>query len=171
MICKMLKVFGLALLSLQTPAATPTKPPKPLLVQIQRLGELLRDSSASWYRESTQVQFVKPRKEEEMALAVFTVEGFGGGNGHVQYLAAFSVEGSGSTQHFSLIDVLQVGGKGWRGIQQLNARLSPGPARGELRIKLDAMTVGPDDAPNFPSQTSTIELALKAGRLTELSPP
>lgn len=153
-------------------AAAPAKPPKPLLAQIQRLGELLRDSHAVLYPEATQVQFVSPRKGEEMALTVFTVEGFGGGNSHVQYLAAFSIEPRDQGKpHYTLVDVVQIAGKGWRGIPTLAARLAPGPARGETLIMLDALEVTADDAPNFPSKKITVTLSLKGGRLTELTSP
>ena len=113
--CRFLLALLLAALASLSVAAGPAKPPKPLLAQIQRLGELLRDSHAVLYPEATQVQFVSPRKGEEMALTMLTVEGFGGGNSHVQYLAAFSTEISDQGKpHYSLIDVVQIAGKGWR---------------------------------------------------------
>lgn len=170
--CRLALALLFATLASLSVAAAPAKPPKPLLAQIQRLGELLRDSHAVLYPEATQVQFVSPRKGEEMALTVFTVEGFGGGNSHVQYLAAFSTETSDQGKpHYTLIDVVQIAGKGWRGIPTLAARLAPGPARGETLIMLDALEVTADDAPNFPSKKITVTLSLKGGRLTELASP
>lgn len=149
----------------------PVKAPKPLLAQVQRLAELLRDSHATWYREATMVQFVKTGGEE-VALAVFTVEGFGGGNNHTQYFAAFSVEPDGQgAQHFSFLDVLPIAGKGWRGITNLSAKVSHDVKGRQTLISLDAFEVSGDDAPNFPSKKATIKLVLEGGRLAEQKQP
>jgi hypothetical protein len=43
------------------------KAPKPLIAQVQRLAELLRDSQAVWY-PATMVQFVKFREGEEIVF-------------------------------------------------------------------------------------------------------
>ena len=107
MICRLL-LLALSLLActLLTAAPASVKAPKPLLAQVQRLAELLRDSHATWYREATMVQLVRTEREE-VVLAVFTLEGFGGGNNHTQYFAAFSVEPDAKgTQHYSLLCLL-----------------------------------------------------------------
>lgn len=117
------------------------------------------------------VQFVKAGWEE-VALAVFTVEGFGGGNNHTQYFAAFSVEpGTTGAQHFSLLDVMPIAGKGWRGVMDLNATVSRGAKGGQTLISLDALEVSGDDAPNFPSKKATINIVLEGGRLAEQKQP
>ena len=87
-------VLLFCLISTGLAAAAPVsiKAPKPLLAQVQRLSELLRDSYAVWYPDATMVQLVKVREGEALALVVFTVEGFGGGNNHTQYFAAFTPE-------------------------------------------------------------------------------
>lgn len=43
-------------------AAAPIKAPKPLMVQVERLTELLRDSYAVGYPDATMVQLVKGRE-------------------------------------------------------------------------------------------------------------
>lgn len=155
-------------------AAEPTsiKAPKPLLAQVQRLTELLRDSYAVWYPDATMVQFVKPREGQELTLVVFTVEGFGGGNNHTQYFAVFSPEtDEKGRQHFSLIDVMPIAGKGWRGVRNLKAKVTWNQKSNEALIAIDALEVAGDDAPNFPSKKVTINLLLKGARLVEQKQP
>ena len=144
------------------------KAPKPLLAQVQHLTELLRDSYAVWYTDATMVQFIKLREDQELALVVFTVEGFGGGNSHTQYLAAFSPETNrNGKQHFSLVDVMPIAGKGWRSISNLNAKVTRNHKSNVALIAIDALEVTGDDSPNFPSKKITINLLLKDGRLVE----
>lgn len=149
-------------------ASGTTNVPKPLLTQVQRLTELLRDSYAVWYPEATMVQSVKIREGEALSLVVFTVEGFGGGNNHTQYLAAFTPETDvKGKQHFSLIDVMPVAGKGWRGVMNLNAKVSRNPKSNETLITFGALEVAGDDPPNFPSKKVMINFLLKDGRFVE----
>lgn len=61
-------------------APKPERPPKQLLQQVARLTDLLRDSHAVGFPEATMTQVLKPSPCGKIALAVFTVEGFGGGN-------------------------------------------------------------------------------------------
>ena len=144
------------------------KAPKPLLAQVERLTELLRDSYAVGYPDAMMVQLVKVREGEELALVVFTVEGFGGGNNHTQYFAAFTPEiDEKGKQHFSLIDVVPIAGKGWRGVMNLNAKVTRNPKTAETLIAFGGLEVAGDDAPNFPSKKVTINLLLKGGRLVE----
>lgn len=158
--------------SLVSAAPASIKAPKPLLAQVQRLIELLRDSYAVGYPDATMVQLVKGSKGEALALVVFTVEGFGGGNNHTQYFAAFTPEtNEKGKQHFSLIDVMPIAGKGWRGVMNLNAKVTWNPKTGETLIAFDGLEVAGDDAPNFPSKKVTINLLLKGGRLVEQKLP
>lgn len=158
----------LASSALVAAAPAPIKAPKPLLAQVQRLGELLRDSSAVWVADSTLVQFVKPHDGDELALVVFTVEGFGGGNNHTQYFAVFNAEKDAKGKlHYSLIDFMPIAGKGWRGIANLNAKVTRNQQGSETYMAIDAFEVAGNDAPNFPSKKVTINLVLKDGRLIE----
>jgi hypothetical protein len=144
----------------------------PLLVQVEHLAELLRDPYAEWYPEGTMVQEVPAGDGSALALVVFTLEGFGRGNNHTQYFAVFSVETDeeGGPPHYALLDALPIAGKGWRGVMDLNARVTRAAEQAGTHIALDALAVTEDDAPNFPSQPMTIRLLLKGGRLAELSP-
>jgi hypothetical protein len=168
----LLALLCLLSLSLHAAQAPADAPPRPLLEQVQRLSELLRDSYAVWYPEATQVRLLQAEGGEELALVVFTVEGFAGGNNHTQYLAAFAADADPQGQaHFSLIDVLPVAGKGWRAITEFAPQVSRDAGRNELSIAIDALEVTAGDSPNFPSQKTTVHLALKDGRLVERRSP
>lgn len=149
-------------------AAGPPLARKPLLAQVQRLTELLRDSHAVGYPNATMAQAIDLRGGRQLALAVFTVEGFGGGNNHSQFLAVFETDDETKPPHYSLIDVIHIAGKGWRGIEKLNARVFQPPKSGDINVEIDALEVGPDDSPNFPSNKTVIRLVLSQGRLTEI---
>ena len=150
-----------------------TQAPKALTDQVQRLTELLKDSHAVGSPDSIMLQMVKQGAGDNLALVIFTIEGFGGGNNHTQYLAAFNVDtdDAGKRLHFTLIDVIPIAGKGWRGIQTLNAKVSINSTRGEKTISLHALEVTATDAPNFPSKKVTINILLNDGRLSELKKP
>ena len=149
-------------------APLPPLPPKPLLAQVQRLTELLRDGRAAYYPEATLVQRLRLPGGEALVLAVFTVEGFGGGNNHTQYLAAFTPgPTNGGEEHFMLIDVIPIGGKGWRAVSTLDARAARGAKGGETLIAFDALAAAGNDAPNFPSRPVRLAIVLKNGRLAE----
>jgi hypothetical protein len=150
--------------------AAPTTPgiPKPLLVQVQRLVELLSDGYAVGYPGATRVQTIKRDIGGEIALVVFTVEGFGGGNNYSQYFAVFSPETTAKgKQHFILIDVMQIGGGGWRAIEKLNVKTTTNPKSDETIIAIEALENTDKDAYNFPSKKITINLVLENGRLSE----
>jgi hypothetical protein len=149
----------------------PQKAPKALMAQVQRLAELLRDAHATYYADFTLAQRVRPRGGDELALVVFSIEGFGGGNGHTQYLAAFTPNRrEQGEEHFTLIDVIPIGGKGWRAIPALEAKVTRAARGGETRIVFGALAVGEGDAPNFPSRPATVTVVLKNGRLAEQAP-
>ncbi|MCC6075212.1 hypothetical protein ACFPTX_01160 [Pseudomonas sp. GCM10022188] len=149
--------------------ATPKSPtPPPLQAQVQRLVELLRDPYAMGYPEATIFQTIDLDPTQKIALVIFTIEGFGGGNNHTQYLAAFNIQSNEQgTDHYSMIDVIPVGGKGWRGIENLNAKFRRDDTSGEVVFKISALEVTGEDALNFPSKKIKINIILKDGRLFE----
>ncbi len=142
---------------------------KPLTAQVQRLVDLLRDSYATGYPEATLVQMVSPSKGRRLALTVFTIEGFGGGNNHQQFFAVFEheLDKVEKREYFTLIDVMPIGGKGTRAIMELKAKTLTSKNTREVQFLIPALEVGPDDAPNFPSRKATIKLVL-GDRLTEI---
>jgi hypothetical protein len=142
--------------------------PRALALQVERLTQLLRDSHAVGYPAATMAHNIRLGPSAEATVVVFTVEGFGGGNNHTQYLALFSNErGDRGEVYYSLMDVLPIAGNGWRAIEQLRPRLLAGKGGSDPVIEIDALDVGPQDSPNFPSERSVIKLALHAGRLLE----
>lgn len=165
----MLRLPALLLFVCLSPLAVAAPPPA-LLDQVQRLGVLLGDGYAEWYREATDVQTLKLDADRMLELVLFTLEGFGGGNSHVQYLAAFQPgEDSSGQPYHTLVDVIAIGGKGWRAIDRLAARAARGRSPGEIVLTLPAKFVGPDDAPNFPGRAGSVRLALRDGRFSELT--
>lgn len=161
------------LCGLASAAPQSTQAPKALLDQVQRLTELLRDSYAAGYPDATMVQMLKAGEDDSLALVVFTIEGFGGGNAHRQYFAVFrrDTDFEGKRPHFTLIDVIPIGGKGWRGIQDLKAKILRTSEKGEIVFALEAFEVVDGDAPNFPSKKVTVSIVLTNGRLRELREP
>lgn len=166
MIRKWLVALGLALLSLQAPAAPSAKLPQPLLAQVQRLTHLLSDGDTHWAPGVTLAQRLSPGEgEEDMALVAFTLQGRRTAT-DTQYLAAFRVIRSRAGEsRFSLIDTIRIGDKGWRGLQTLKAELTQGPGAGEIRLSLDA------DAPTYSGRRTSILLSLKDGNFRELMTP
>lgn len=168
----MIRRFALVLFCqffcLSVAAAQPaSKVPAPLLGQVQRLSELLRDSHAVLYADATSVQIVKLREDNQLALVVFTLEGFGGGNNHTQFLAAFRVE---DMAYFRLLDVIPIGGKGWRAVNDLKAKVTPvkgAQVSQDASIFIDALENSTGDSTNSPSKKVTVHLLLKGGRLAE----
>jgi hypothetical protein len=88
--------------------------------EINRLVELYSDGIAMAYPEYRHVKFGKLLEQGgEAAVALFSVEGFQGGNLHEEYLAVFEpveaaeVEGK-RTNPYRLLAVQKIGGRGWR---------------------------------------------------------
>jgi hypothetical protein len=143
--------------------------PQPLVAQIERTVQLLRDSYATEYPDARMVQRTRGQNDEPVTLVVFTIEGFGGGNNHAQYLAAFEAETDREGEpHYRLLDVIPIGGKGWRAVEALNARTTHDPRSQETVFTLDVMENGPDDAMNSPSIKAVVLVKLKKGRLVEV---
>ncbi len=152
-----------------THAAMPEPTPKALEEQVGHLVALLKDSYASGYPEATLTQTLDTGEESQVTLVVFTVEGFGMGNNYSQYLAAFSPEtNEEGLLHYSLLDVIRIGGDSWRSIQSLEARLVSDPAGEQTLIDIPVMENTDDDAPNFPSRAAIIHLSVEGSQSLRL---
>ena len=88
--------------------------------EIDRLVALYSDGIAAGYPEYRHVKFAKLREGGgEAAVALFSVEGFQGGNLHEEYLAVFEpveaadIDGR-KTNPYRLLAVQKIGGRGWR---------------------------------------------------------
>ncbi len=151
------------------PASRPL--PRPLADQVGRLAELLRDSHASEYAEARMFQVIRRERSEDLVLVVFSLEGYGGGNSYTQFLAAFEADtGDPKKPHFTLLDVIAIGGRGVRTVQALNARTSANPRNTEMAFALDVLENTDSDAPNFPSRKAVLNVLLRDGRLTLRKP-
>lgn len=134
--------------------------PTPLEAQIKRLAGLLGDTYARAYPESAMVQTLSLPQGRTLAVAVFTIESFGGGNNHRQYLALFEQDRNeaGPLEHFSMLDVMLIGAKGWRAIPALKVESRVEEKTGKLLLAIPALANQPQDALNFPSRNTTIRL-------------
>jgi len=169
--------------------------PKELISQVQSVTDLLSDGDAVGYPEATMVQQIKNGKFDEVDLVVFSIEGFGGGNNYQQFFAVFLKKtAQNGNQHYKLVDVIHIGGGGWRAIQKLDAKTTSNlidvaylgedhwgdeviaglkdqniitNIKSGSTITIDAMENRGIDSPNFPSKKTTITLLLKGGRLYE----
>ncbi len=146
-------------------------PPPQLEAQVARLAALLGDSYSKSVPGSAQVQAVSLPDGRKLAVAVFTIEAYGGGNNHRQYLAVFQeeIDESGPRNHYTLLDVMLVGAKGWQAIHELKVEVELDEQSGTVRFAIPALVNVPGDALNFPSKKTMIHLAF-GGRLLEVQP-
>lgn len=153
-----LVLAGAACLAAPAHAVEPT----PLDAQIKRLAGLLGDSYATAHPEGAMVQTLNLPQGRTLAVAVFTIESFGGGNNHRQYLALFEQDRNeqGPLDHFSMLDVMLIGAKGWRAVPALKVESRVDEKTGKVVLAIPAMANLPNDALNFPSRKTTIRLEL-----------
>ena len=149
-------------------ALTGTAVPPALMAQTERLGELLRDPWASVPPKSVRAQLVP---EYNLALVVFSVTGWGGGNNFTDHLAVFhTVPADNGQIRYMLADTLEIGGKGLRSVDTLHASVQTGKDSDSLLIYVPAKANQPGDASNFPSKPVTLTFRLQNQRLTLLAP-
>jgi len=103
--------------------------------EVERLVELFSDGIAVGYPEYRHVKFAKLLDGEgEAAVALFSVEGFLGGNLHEEYLALFEpveaadIDGK-KTNPYRLLAVRKIGGRGWRTFDWDTVQITPGAVR------------------------------------------
>lgn len=144
--------------------------PQSLNTQINRLVELRRDNYASLNPRETMIQNIKLDEFDELTLVVFTLVGSSNGYNFEQYLAAFSpriVETDPKgRKHYQLIDIIQVGGKQWRVVEKLDAKVLRSHDKSDISITLGALTcmITGNDAPN---KSLKIKLLIKDQRIIE----
>lgn len=87
---------------------------------VESLVQLLGDGVSVGYPEFRSVSFGKILgSEREDAVALFSIEGFHGGNVHFEYLAIFeavepAILGAKHSKSYRLAAVSRIGGRGWR---------------------------------------------------------
>jgi len=170
-IVKIASVLALSSICIFAQAAPKNKiAPKELTVQVKKLGELLSDGYAVAYTPATFTYEIKRKDTSKLVLTVFTIEGFGGGNNHSQFLAIFEENlNEQNKPYYTYLDNIGIGGKGWRGVEELNAKVIEDKKNNALNISFDALEVGEDDAPNFPSKKVIVKVVYSKGKLTEVT--
>ena len=118
-------------------SAAETSATKFIDAEIERLVALYSDGIAVGYPEYRHVKFAKLLEAGgDAAVALFSVEGFEGGNLHEEYLAVFEpVEGAEidgrKTNPYRLLAAQKIGGRGWRTFDWDTVQI----ARGSIVLK------------------------------------
>ena len=136
--------------------------------EIDRLVALYSDGIAVGYPEYRHVKFAAGREPDGVAaVALFSVEGFHGGNLHEEYLAVFApveaadVDGK-QTNPYRLLAVQKIGGRGWRTFDWDTVQI----ARGVVTLKGKKWKA--DDPGCCPSAPTTATFRLRDGALAEV---
>lgn len=141
--------------------------------KIATLVKLLSDGYAEEYKEARGIHIFHAPMGSTIAVAVFTIEGFGAGNNHTQFMAVFATQGEElkerSPRMPSLLDVAAVGGKGRRSVDFKDISMDN---RGQdVAINLDTQEYAPDDPMCCPSRKSKTVYVIRpqvGGRLKEI---
>ena len=140
--------------------------------KVSQLVALLQDSYAQEFQKARGIKILKTGKDNAViAVAIFTVEGFRGGNNFTQYMAVFadlSEESQGRPKRLSLLDFMEVGGRGMRYVDFNDIRMKK--SKDEILITLSTLEYGPDDGkdPSIESKARFIIAPYNGGRLKEI---
>ena len=134
--------------------------PAPLDTQIARLVGLLGDSYTEADPKSALVQTLDLPHGRTLKLAAITISHYGGGTNYRQYLALFEQDRDdrGPREHFTLLDVMQVGAKGWRMVRELNAEARLDAHTGKVQLRLPVLVNTPSDVLHSPSRKASVQL-------------
>ena len=141
--------------------------------KVTQLAAMLGDSHSAASPEYRGIRTMTDRDGTTVAVAVFTVEGFGGGNNHIQYMAVFAsldAEAAGRQPRMSLIDVMAVGGKGIRAVESGNIKI--GRSKSDVVVAVPTKNYAPSDAMCCPSIKSEAQFAFQpfaGSRLKEIA--
>ena len=142
--------------------------------KVTQLAAIMGDSFSQEYQRYRGIQILRNDKEDLLAaVAVFTIEGFAGGNNYTQFMAAFaslSIEAEGHPKRMSLLDVMAIGGKGLRGVEFKNIRMRQ--SKQDVIITVPTAEYGPKDAmccPSIKSEAQFIFRPYPGGRLNEIT--
>lgn len=140
--------------------------------KVEQLAALLTDGYAVLGEQQDEVRFgILLPDRGHAAVAVFSLEGFRKSNSHNDYLAVFAhvVNETGELDDphvpYRLLDVMQIGGKGWRSFSKAPLRIEPG------LITMEGLTYAKIDPLCCPSIPFTTAFQMQDGRLQELPPP
>ena len=159
-------VFSLVLLAAVVTSGAPSRNTL-IEKEVERLVALFSDGIAVEYHPYRHIEFGKIfGSDQEDAIALFSIEGFHGGNDHAEYLAFFqSVEQgqvpSQKPRPFRLVAVTQIGGRSWRSFDGEKIKLGSG------FVTLHGKKYGPDDAACCPSVPIQITFQVTKGVISE----
>jgi hypothetical protein len=142
---------------------------------IDSLVEALRDTDAAEHRKARQVHYVSGKNE--IALVLFTIEGFNGGNNYTSYLAAFEPSwafdrSKGKAQQrnaddirkYRLVGYSPIGGKGWRSVDFTNISVE------KRQVTLPTKEYVSGDPMCCPSKNGTAIYKVENRQLVEVKP-
>jgi hypothetical protein len=119
------------------------------------------DNQASEYKKARVYKLLSGKYSRKLAVVVFTIEGFNGGNNYQFYMAIF---GSPS-ERFRLLDVIKIGEKTWRHVD-FNSVVTSGDG-----IEINTLEYQDSDANCCPSKKGKARFVLTdRNRLIETDP-
>jgi hypothetical protein len=149
--------------------ALPSPQPKTVIQKdIEKLVALYSDGFVTSYPKYWHIEFGKIfGGSREDATAIFSIEGFHGGNDDHQYLALFEAVDvaptvSGKNRPFRLVAVTQIGGRGWREFDSDHIQ-----AFGTNFVTLNGQAYGPKDAMCCPSVPIQVTFHIKNCTISE----
>lgn len=158
-------VMAIMLLSVYSQAEPPVS--KLPGTAISQLAKLCSDGIAQNSPEFRHVKYGHFFEEDsDDAIAMFSVEGFGGGNGHSEYIAFFQgvepYEANGAkTKPYMLVALMQIGGRWWRSFDWKSLSIAPGAAT------ISGKAWRSEDAGCCPTAPFTATFRLKDNRIVE----
>jgi len=136
---------------------------------LEQLAVLLSDGYAVLGEQRDGVRFGPLLPDQgHAAVTVLSLEGFRKSNSHNDYRAVFAhvVNEAGELddphEPYRLLDVMQIGGKGWRSFSEAPLSIEPG------LITLEGLTYAKSDPLCCPSIPFTTAFQMQDGRLQEL---
>jgi hypothetical protein len=161
-------IFTVLLATLTSVALAAT--PSQILIQndIKRLAAMFGDEFSTNYPAYTHIEFGKIfGGNQEDAVAIFSIEGFDGGNDDHQYLAFFKSTDTDPTlgrqpRPFRLVSVSQIGGRGWRYFDYQRIKQI-----GSNSVTLRGEKYGPTDAMFCPSVPIQVTFYVTNGFISE----
>ena len=132
--------------------------------ELGKLVDLLGDGIACEYPSFRAVKFGKLFQQgEDGVVALFSIEGFGGGNNNSEYLAIFEAVPRGGparkkSKKYRLVAVTQIGGRWWRTFDNQSVVLGPS------RVQISGKNWQPEDPGCCPSQAFTATFKIDQGK-------
>jgi len=152
-----------------TAVAAVAQPSKvPIEKEIGNLVALFSDGYAISYPQYWHIEFGKIfGTDREDAIAIFSIEGFDGGNDDHQYLAFFEAVDqvpaiNSKSRPFRLVAVSQIGGRSWREFDWQKIKKI-----GTNFVTLTGNMYGPQDAACCPSVPIQVTFHVSSGTISE----